>query len=325
MTAQPPIRVAIIGAGAAGMAAAARCLQMPADRIIVTVLEKGETFGGCWSHRENMYDSLRTNLPCELMRFDDLPFESSSSRSFVTLHQVGEYLERYAEAHGIRKFTRFGCTVENVSRRQSAPEFEVTYSDESSRRRSEMFDSVVVASGHFNDELIPSSLLDQANRWRGRILHSKHYRKPGAYKDQTVMVVGAKSSGTDIAHDISGEAAAVFVADRYCLDSKGSVLDANAEFIPQNLTWAKGLAELVPESNSVLMEDGEQIDNIDAIIFATGYLYRFPFLDDTCNSPIVDGKFLKLAYQQGEKGWKTRFFLYGERVQKLDNELSLYF
>ena len=82
-------RAAVVGAGAAGLAAAKQLRQ---DGHSVRVFEMSQDVGGVWQysaeaeddpmgnpveHRvhSSMYESLRTNLPREVMAFDALPFE----------------------------------------------------------------------------------------------------------------------------------------------------------------------------------------------------------------------------------------------------------
>lgn len=80
---------AVIGGGAAGLVAARELIQ---EGHKVTVFEQGHRVGGVWvlddrvendplgqseeRHKvhSSMYDSLRTNLPRELMGFADFPF-----------------------------------------------------------------------------------------------------------------------------------------------------------------------------------------------------------------------------------------------------------
>ncbi|CAI5499283.1 unnamed protein product [Closterium sp. Naga37s-1] len=84
--------VAVIGAGAAGLAAARELMR---EGHVVTVIEAGGEIGGVWAYDErietedllgldqnrqqvhsSMYASLRTNLPRELMGYLDFPFSA---------------------------------------------------------------------------------------------------------------------------------------------------------------------------------------------------------------------------------------------------------
>ena len=70
------LKVAIIGAGAAGLTAARQFARRGIEPV---VLEKDAVPGGVWSYHENapdrpMYRGLRTNLPRELMAFREKPW-----------------------------------------------------------------------------------------------------------------------------------------------------------------------------------------------------------------------------------------------------------
>ena len=90
-----PPRVAIVGGGAAGLAAA-RALARHGLRP--TLLERDGAVGGVWrrvpgSRSRPMYRGLRTNLPKEIMAFREFPFPAANGApSFVTHEQVFRYL-----------------------------------------------------------------------------------------------------------------------------------------------------------------------------------------------------------------------------------------
>lgn len=69
-------KVAVIGAGAAGLAA---CRRLRDAGLSVKVLEKTRYVGGVWKYTPGgvVYKSLVTNLPKEIMAFPDFPFDSA--------------------------------------------------------------------------------------------------------------------------------------------------------------------------------------------------------------------------------------------------------
>ena len=85
------MKVAVIGAGAAGLVAARELLKARHD---VSVFEQSSRVGGIWVYQASsepdplgqagprlhasMYESLRTNLPRDLMAFFDFSFNSVS-------------------------------------------------------------------------------------------------------------------------------------------------------------------------------------------------------------------------------------------------------
>ena len=76
-------KIAIVGSGAAGLAAC-RIWKRQVPHCQVTVLEQQERLGGVWKYNSQskqsstnvnpMYQGLRTNLPKELMQFREFPW-----------------------------------------------------------------------------------------------------------------------------------------------------------------------------------------------------------------------------------------------------------
>ncbi|KAJ7514982.1 hypothetical protein O6H91_23G067300 [Diphasiastrum complanatum] len=125
-------KVAVIGAGAAGLVAA-RELQREGHEVVV--YEEGEKVGGVWlynsdveddplgldpnrcSVHSSMYASLRTNLPRELMGYLDYPFlprEGRDVRRFPRHEEVASYLQDFAEEFNLLLLVKFCTKVEYV-------------------------------------------------------------------------------------------------------------------------------------------------------------------------------------------------------------------
>lgn len=62
-----------------------------------------------------------------------------------------------------------------------------------SRRFRQRFDAVVVATGRFHAPFIPTipGLAEWNRQFGERILHSRAYRHPAPYVNETVLIVGA--------------------------------------------------------------------------------------------------------------------------------------
>src|SRR5205823_347609 len=72
---------------------------------------------------------------------------------------------------------------------------------------------VVVATGYMHSPLTPE--WPGKTRFAGELLHSAHYRNPTPYVGKRALVVGACSSGMEIAHDLAtGGATKVWMAVR---------------------------------------------------------------------------------------------------------------
>ncbi len=102
-------------------------------------------------------------------------------------------------------------------------------------------------------------------------MHSHFYRVPDAYQDQDVIVLGARSSGRDIAIEISNVAKSVILSHR----SEKVKCE-----LPRNIT-EKPSIKSVNSAGDVIFTDGSVV-RADGIVFCTGYKFNFSFLDESC-------------------------------------------
>lgn len=187
-------RVAVIGAGAAGLCAAKHLAQAGAA---VTVFELGSRIGGLWVYENDnglspAYASLHLNSENRVTAYRDFPFPDGAPL-YPDHRAVARYLEAYADAFGLRRLIRFNARVAAVEPRGTG-QWRVTLADGTA----EPFDAVVVASGHQGVPKHPPF----AREFAGEYLHSHAYRTPEPFRGKHVLVVGAGNSACDIAADI---------------------------------------------------------------------------------------------------------------------------
>ncbi|KAG6921730.1 Flavin-binding monooxygenase family protein [Chelydra serpentina] len=208
MTAPGKLRVAVIGAGAAGLCAARHLAAHPEAFAPPVVFEASGRVGGTWVYTEetgqspdglpihsSMYRDLRTNLPKEVMAFPDFPFDPSLP-SFLHHSDVLAYLESYADHFRVREHVRFSWLVDAVSPAEGAAGgWDVTACRAQDRRvrATERFDAVIVCSGHYSDPFVPP--IPGLETFPGRVLHSHEYRCPEPFAGRTVVLLGAGPSG----------------------------------------------------------------------------------------------------------------------------------
>ena len=214
------MRVAVIGAGAAGLATASELLR---EGHAAVVFERSNRVGGLWVYREetetdplgqcprrrihsSLYASLRTNLPRDLMAFDDYPFDTSGGgddgwHRYPGHPRVLEYLERFGADKALLPHVRFEREVARVT--PEDPGWSVD---------GERFEAVAVCNGHFSEPYVPPipGLAD----FRGQVLHSHNYRRPDDFADRRVVVLGSSVSGADLARELHGVAREVYFSGR---------------------------------------------------------------------------------------------------------------
>ncbi|KAF8553186.1 FAD/NAD(P)-binding domain-containing protein [Imleria badia] len=152
----------------------------------------------------------------------------------------------------------------------------------------EDFDAIAVAVGKFYAPSIPSipGLDEWVRRFPGLIRHSRQYRRPEAYGNQTVLIVGASVSGSEISRDLNRHAGKIFQSFRPDTDRRWHYrLENYVRRIPKNTTLVGEIKQFLPipegspiQAGLVELKNGTVLSGIDSVILATGFRYSFPFL-----------------------------------------------
>jgi cation diffusion facilitator CzcD-associated flavoprotein CzcO len=178
--------VLIVGAGPAGLAAAAelRRLGVPAQ-----VIERSDVVAPSWRAR---YDRLRLNTCRWNSRLRPEDRFEAGVPFFPLRDQAVQYLESFAERHEVD--VRFGLQVDRID---PCPDGWLLSTNEEPLTARQ----VIVAIGHQHTPWMPA--WPEQDQFPGRILHSFEYRNPEDFRDLDVLVVGGGCSGLDIARDLA--------------------------------------------------------------------------------------------------------------------------
>ncbi|WP_250530320.1 NAD(P)/FAD-dependent oxidoreductase [Caballeronia sp. ATUFL_F1_KS4A] len=186
----------VVGAGQAGVAMSEHLSKLGVPHL---VLER-DRIAERW--RTGRWDSLVANGPAWHDRFPNLEFADFDPNGFASKDQVAEYFVEYA-----KKFDapiRTGVEVKKVVRNVGRPGFTVDTSDgtiEANR--------VVVATGPFQRPVIPPIAPSSAKLTQ---IHSADYRNPQQLPEGGVLVVGAGSSGVQIADELQRAGRRVYLS-----------------------------------------------------------------------------------------------------------------
>ena len=180
------IEVLVVGAGQAGVAMS----EHLSDNGVPHLVLERDRIAERW--RTMRWDSLVANGPAWHDRFPGMEFPDVAGDAFATKDQVAAYFEAYAEK--IAAPIRTGVEVTSVTRNEGRPGFRVETSEGTLDAR-----YVVAATGPFQRPVIPPIVPASADVVQ---IHSSDYRNPAQLPEGNVLVVGAGSSGVQIADEL---------------------------------------------------------------------------------------------------------------------------
>ena len=180
------IETLIVGGGQAGIAMSEHLSNYKIPHL---VLERNR-IAERW--RSERWDSLVANGPAWHDRFPNMEFTDFDPNGFPSKEQVVDYFVTYAEM--IKAPIRCGVEVKEVRRNVGRPGFRIETSDG-------IFEAnnVVAATGPFQCPLIPDFKFE-SNRITQ--IHSSQYHNSDQLPDGGVLVIGAGSSGSQIADEL---------------------------------------------------------------------------------------------------------------------------
>ena len=190
------VHTVVVGAGQAGVAMSE---HLTACGVPHVVLER-HRIAERW--RSERWDSLAANGPAWHDRFPGMEFLNTDPDAFPTKEQVAEYFVTYAKR--IAAPIRCGVEVKNVRKLERRTGFLV----ETSQGTIEA-DSVVAATGAFQRPLVSGLIPKDASLLQ---IHSTAYRRPDQLSKGAVLVIGAGSSGVQIAEELLAAGKRVYLS-----------------------------------------------------------------------------------------------------------------
>lgn len=191
-----PNRVLIVGAGPAGLAAAA---QLRERNLPFRLIDAGQEIGGSWAGR---YESLKLHTARALSNLPGMPIPSQYGQ-WVSRDDLVTYLREYAKKHEL--YPEFGVRATRLDPGPAGWRIGTTSGHIEAR-------AVVVATGYSHTPDVPA--WPDRERFTGPVVHSADYREPSAYRGLRTLVVGSGNSAADIVVDLAGVAAEVIMAIR---------------------------------------------------------------------------------------------------------------
>jgi cation diffusion facilitator CzcD-associated flavoprotein CzcO len=209
------MRVAIIGAGVAGLATAKVLTQAGHE---VVVFDKTPDVGGVWS-RTRRYPGLTTQSPKAQYSLSDFPMPKSYPE-WPTGEQVQAYLARYTAYFGLDDALRLNTEV--IAARPAGDGWILDTRDVGGAvggaATTAAFDRLVVANGVFCDPAIPAFPgRDEFAAAGGEVLAGTELHDAEQARGKHVLVVGYGKSACDVTVPVSAVAASTDVIARQLL------------------------------------------------------------------------------------------------------------
>ncbi|CAB3402591.1 unnamed protein product [Caenorhabditis bovis] len=212
-------KILVIGAGASGLPCLRHSQFYP--NVDVVCFEKSNDIGGLWNYKpyetelSSVMKSTVINTSKEMTAYSDFPPEDDMA-NFMHNTEMCRYLKNYAKHHGLLEYIKFNHSVNSIRRDENYAQngkWIVNYTNEKRETKEEVFDGILLCSGHHAIPYIPKKWPGQ-DEFKGRIIHAHSYKDHKGYEDKITVVVGIGNSGGDCAVELSRISKQVYLVTR---------------------------------------------------------------------------------------------------------------
>ncbi|MFZ4584288.1 MAG: flavin-containing monooxygenase [Acidimicrobiia bacterium] len=197
------MRIAILGAGAGGIAAAIKLKQ--AGYRNLAIFEKRDGFGGTW--RDNSYPGAACDVPSHLYSYS-FELNPNWSATYASQPEILRYLERCATKYGLRPHLHANTAI--VEARWSDAESHWELTAESGERF--VADVLISGLGMLNVPSVPD--IPGRERFAGPMFHSARWNHDVDLAGKRVAAVGTGASAIQFVPAIVDTVGALTVFQR---------------------------------------------------------------------------------------------------------------
>ncbi|XP_028400467.1 dimethylaniline monooxygenase [N-oxide-forming] 5-like isoform X2 [Dendronephthya gigantea] len=270
-------KVAIIGCGVGGLTAIKCCLDAG---LQPTCFEQQSKFGGIWNYTDgprpnlgSVHASTITNVSKATICYSDYPMPKEWP-NYMHHSMFMKYLEMYAKEFDLERYVKLNTTVERLSKAadhettgrwlvsytRKSEDGKVTEENHKGETIEETFDAVMICVGHLCYPATPK--FPGMEDFKGVQVHSGNYRSFHPFVGKRVVVVGSSYS------------AGVAMVQQFPFFGE----ELPTRIMSGRVIVKGALKEL--RGSSVVFDGEDVVDNIDAIVYATGFDLKFPFASD---------------------------------------------
>ncbi len=187
-----PLKIAILGAGVAGLCMAIKLKRAGFDDI--TIYEKTDDIGGTW--RENTYPGCSCDVPMHMYQysFEMLP---SWTKKFVAADEIKTYLDHVADKYDLRRHIKFGHELTDAHFSEARGFWELTFSGE----RKTTANIFIAGSGQLHHARWPD--IQGQRLFKGPSWHSAQWDHNVDLKGKQVGVIGNGASAIQFVPEIA--------------------------------------------------------------------------------------------------------------------------
>jgi cyclohexanone monooxygenase len=195
------LRVAIIGAGPAGIAAAIRLQQQGVDDVVL--FEKNADIGGTW--QVNRYPGLTCDVPAHLYRFSFAPNPDWTHR-YAPRAEILEYVKEMAERFDVGKNVRLSHEVTSAEYSGGRWRIHTNHGDAG------LYDVVVTAVGVLHHPVYPD--IPGLGDFKGHLVHPSAWDEATDLRGKRVGIIGTGSTAVQIVSAVVDDANQVTLFQR---------------------------------------------------------------------------------------------------------------
>lgn len=188
------LRIAVIGAGAAGVMALIKLREAGYEDIVA--FEKASDLGGTW--RDNRYPGLTCDVPSMGYRYSFAP-NPDWSRICAPGPEILEYVRSVAERFDVAKLIRYDSEITRAVWREGRWALETAAGPQGE------FDAVITATGPLHHPAWPD--IEGLGDFAGPCFHTARWDDSVSLKGKRVGVIGTGSTATQITAAVVGEVA----------------------------------------------------------------------------------------------------------------------
>lgn len=327
-------QVLIIGAGQAGLSVAARLKLLSIDALVV---DRNSRVGDVWRNR---YHSLALHNKVGLNHMAYLPFPPNWPE-FLPKDMIAGWLETYAWAMQCNVWTGTSFEGAEFDEREGTWSARVTRAD--GRERVLRPSHIVFANGVAGKPMTPE--LPGLRDFAGTLQHTHHFQDGAPWAGKRALVIGAGTSGHDVAQDLCSHGCDVTLVQR----GSTTVASVRAAGLVHSVYYGENLpledADLVGASSTYpLLVRGYQLavkkmKEIDADLLAglqargfkldygsdeTGHQMKFRrrhggyYLNCGCSELIVEGRVGLMQHEEIDRFVPEGVLLKDGRIEKAD-------